>query len=214
MSRLKTFGKYLLMFVAFYIFVTVASIGFIKGTYETMEQNVYSSDEIQIEVDEAKSTFVNGYVKGKLTNNSDSDIHSKYVKINFLSKKGNVILTKYLDIDELKAKETKNFTINFEAENIKSFNMSIVDEYIQEKSNAQLINLSDAENEEIFIIGGGKIYDEFISDADKIYLTEIDAEDKNATVYFPHFDKSLYKRNLIATYDADGIEFSHVLYSK
>ena len=149
MSRLKTFGKYLLMFVAFYIFVTVASIGFIKGTYETMEQNVYSSDEIQIEVDEAKSTFVNGYVKGKLTNNSDSDIHSKYVKINFLSKKGNVILTKYLDIDELKAKETKNFTINFEAENIKSFNMSLVDEYIQEKSNAQLINLSDAENEEI-----------------------------------------------------------------
>lgn len=149
MSRLKTFGKYLLMFVAFYIFVTVASIGFIKGTYETMEQNVYSSDEIQIEVEEAKSTFVNGYVKGKLTNNSDSDIHSKYIKINFLSKKGNVILTKYLDIDELKAKETKNFTINFEAENIKSFNMSIVDEYIQEKSNAQLINLSDAENEEI-----------------------------------------------------------------
>ena len=27
--------------------------------------------------------------------------------------------------------------------------MSVVDEYIQEKSNAQLINLSDAENEEI-----------------------------------------------------------------
>lgn len=66
-----------------------------------------------------------------------------------MSKKGNVILTKYLDIDELKAKETKNFTINFEAENIKSFNMSVVDEYRQEKSNAQLINLSDAENEEI-----------------------------------------------------------------
>lgn len=73
---------------------------------------------------------------------------------------------------------------------------------------------SFAENEEIFIIGGVKIYDEFISDADKIYLTEIDAEDKNASVYFPHFDKSLYKRNVIATYDADGIEFSHVLYSK
>ena len=73
---------------------------------------------------------------------------------------------------------------------------------------------SFAENEEIFILGGVKIYDEFISDADKIYLTEIDAEDKNASVYFPHFDKSLYKRNVIATYDADGIEFSHVLYSK
>lgn len=71
-----------------------------------------------------------------------------------------------------------------------------------------------AENEEIFIIGGGKIYDEFISDADKIYLTEIDAEDKDAAVYFPHFDKSLYNREVIATYDVNGIEFSHVLYSK
>lgn len=71
-----------------------------------------------------------------------------------------------------------------------------------------------AENEEIFIIGGGKIYDEFISDADKIYLTEIDAEDKSAAVYFPHFDKSLYNREVIATYDVNGIEFSHVLYSK
>lgn len=71
-----------------------------------------------------------------------------------------------------------------------------------------------AENEEIFIIGGGKIYDEFISDADKIYLTEIDTEDKNAAVYFPHFDKSLYNREVIATYDVNGIEFSHVLYSK
>lgn len=71
-----------------------------------------------------------------------------------------------------------------------------------------------AENEEIFIIGGGKIYAEFISAADKIYLTEIDAEDKNAAVYFPHFDKPLYNREVIATYDVNGIEFSHVLYSK
>ena len=77
MSRLKTFGKYLLMFVAFYIFVTVASIGFIKGTYETMEQNVYSSDEIQIEVDEAKSTFVNGYVKGKLNPGHNEYTHPR-----------------------------------------------------------------------------------------------------------------------------------------
>ena len=183
MSRLKTFGKYLLMFVAFYIFVTVVSIGFIKGTYETMEQNVYSSDEIQIEVDEAKSTFVNGYVKGKLTNNSDSDIHSKYVKINFLSKKGNVILTKYLDIDELKAKETKNFTINFEAENIKSFNMSIVDEYIQEKSNAQLINLSDAENEEIKnILFDLEIRTNLKEELDKIQFSDLEIRKKRIKI--------------------------------
>ena len=71
-----------------------------------------------------------------------------------------------------------------------------------------------AENEEIFIIGGGTIYAKFINDADKIYLTEIDAEEKNADVYFPSFEKSLYKKEVIASYEVDGIKFSHVLYSK
>lgn len=69
-----------------------------------------------------------------------------------------------------------------------------------------------AENEEIFIIGGGTIYAKFINDADKIYLTEIEAEEKNADVYFPSFDKSLYKKEVIASYEVDGIKFSHILY--
>lgn len=71
-----------------------------------------------------------------------------------------------------------------------------------------------AENEEIFIIGGGTIYAKFINDADKIYLTEIEAEEKNADVYFPSFDKSLYKKEVIASYEVDGIIFFHILYSK
>lgn len=149
MSRLKTFGKYILMIVGFYIFSTILSIGFISTTYNEMEENIYPDSSILVKIEEAKSTFVNGYIKGNITNNTGSDIQSKYVKIELLSKKGNEILTKYIQIDELKAGETKNFTINFEAENIKSFNVKVTDDYGYEESDVHLINLKDAENEEV-----------------------------------------------------------------
>ncbi|WP_308567715.1 dihydrofolate reductase [uncultured Eubacterium sp.] len=71
-----------------------------------------------------------------------------------------------------------------------------------------------AENDEVFIIGGGKIYSRFINDADKLYLTEIDAAQPSADVYFPSFDKAEYVREVINNYCIDGINFSHVLYSK
>lgn len=48
------------------------------------------------------------------------------------------------------------------------------------------------ENDNVFIIGGGTIYTAFMPYADKLYLTEIDAEDRDADVFFPSFDKSEY----------------------
>jgi dihydrofolate reductase len=40
-------------------------------------------------------------------------------------------------------------------------------------------------NEEIFVIGGGELYKEFMPIADKLYITHIDAGDKDADVFFP-----------------------------
>lgn len=148
MSRLKTFGKYLLIFVGFYIFSSLLTMGFISTTYSQMEGKNYSNNGIIVNVEEAKSTFVNGYVKGKIENKSEEDFKAKYIKIEFISKNNNEILSQYIEIDKLKKGESKNFTINFRAENIKSFNVKVTDEY-KEDSNMHLINLKDAENEEI-----------------------------------------------------------------
>ena len=74
--------------------------------------------------------------------------------------------------------------------------------------------LQIADNEEIFVIGGGKIYAEFLPYADKLYLTEIDAECEDADTYFPHFNKSEYIKEIINYYDIDGVEFYHVVYKK
>ena len=74
--------------------------------------------------------------------------------------------------------------------------------------------LQIADNEEIFVIGGGKIYAEFLPYADKLYLTEIDAECDDADTYFPQFNKSEYIKEIINYYDIDGVEFYHVVYKK
>ena len=71
-----------------------------------------------------------------------------------------------------------------------------------------------SETEEVFIIGGETIYKEYLEIADKIYLTEIDAEDSEADAFFPEFDKEKYTREVLMENENNGIKFSHVLYEK
>ena len=65
--------------------------------------------------------------------------------------------------------------------------------------------------EEIFIIGGGSVYSAFLPLADRLYLTEAHFTDPDADTFFPSFDKSLYTRSVIDTYD--GVPgYEHALY--
>ncbi len=69
--------------------------------------------------------------------------------------------------------------------------------------------------EEIFIIGGSSIYKSFLNYSNKLYLTEVDEEDKNADVYFPLFDKSLWNKEYISDLkEENNIKYRHVLYRR
>ena len=68
--------------------------------------------------------------------------------------------------------------------------------------------------EEVFIIGGASIYKEFIDYASKLYLTEIDASDKEADTYFPKFNKQLYEKIILDENEENNIKYTHVLYKK
>lgn len=67
--------------------------------------------------------------------------------------------------------------------------------------------------EEVFVIGGGQIYAVFLALADRLYLTEAEAEDSDADTYFPVFDKAKWDR---AVLDEGGgeIKYTHVLYER
>lgn len=78
----------------------------------------------------------------------------------------------------------------------------------------EAIKHAEAENTDAFVIGGGRIYTEFLPYADNLYLTEINAEYPDADTYFPDFNKSDYIKEIVNFYDVDGTEFYHVIYKK
>ncbi len=74
--------------------------------------------------------------------------------------------------------------------------------------------LEIAKKEDVFIIGGGRIYKEFLPYADNLYLTEINAVCNDADTYFPRFNKSDYIKEIVNYYEVNGTEFYHVIYKK
>lgn len=68
--------------------------------------------------------------------------------------------------------------------------------------------------EDIFVIGGGMMYRQFIDKADDLYLTEVDDSDDSADTYFPEFNKNNYTKEIIKTGEDNGISYTHVLYKK
>lgn len=78
----------------------------------------------------------------------------------------------------------------------------------------EFLNDYKDKDEIVFVIGGGSIYRLFIDKANEIYLTEIDKECREATVYFPEFDKELYDKEILSENIEEDINYKHVLYRK
>ncbi|GAB5539542.1 MAG: dihydrofolate reductase [Salibacteraceae bacterium] len=57
---------------------------------------------------------------------------------------------------------------------------------------------------EVFIIGGGEIYRQSLSLADKMYLTHVEANPDGDT-YFPEFNRADWKSNLILEQEANAV---------
>lgn len=69
-------------------------------------------------------------------------------------------------------------------------------------------------NEEVFVIGGGSIYEMMLPKCKHLYLTEIDAEEPGADTFFPQFDKNDYQRVEIGKGEDNGITYTFVRYDK
>ena len=67
--------------------------------------------------------------------------------------------------------------------------------------------------EEVMIIGGAQIYQQFIDDADKLVLTEIDGE-KEADVYFPSFDKNDWEQEVLCEHQYEDVKYKHLVYTR
>ena len=52
----------------------------------------------------------------------------------------------------------------------------------------EVVNLFENTNEEVFIIGGADLYNEMMPKFDKLYISFIKKEDKDAVAFFPKID--------------------------
>lgn len=126
MSRMKTFFKYFLAIVIVYILVDIGSFYVLKSTYLTKD---YSAQEsiLDIQVTEAKATYLNGYVNGTVKNNTDVQVANKYLKIDIYSERGVLLGTKYVKLNDLNPGEFESFNSSFNYNQIDNMKISLID---------------------------------------------------------------------------------------
>ena len=83
------------------------------------------------------------------------------------------------------------------------------------KSMDELLDIIRKRDDEVMIIGGASIYKQMIEYADKMLLTEVDAECKDADVYFPDFDKNDWNSEVLSSHiTEDNIPYKHLVYTR
>ncbi len=123
MDTVKTFVKYIIWIILFWILSDfLINVG-LKTTYKEMQKIGQIPSGIQVK--EIKSTAVNGKIN--LIVNSTS-LSGKFIKVDLYSSKDNLLGTQYLDIGEIKENQTKEIDTYFKISDVKKYEISVTDE--------------------------------------------------------------------------------------
>lgn len=127
MDRMKTFLKYAIWVILFFIFSEfLISVG-INSSYKKMSSSADSNTIQEVEITEAESTLVNGKIKGKIKYDKEQDLNGKYLRVDLLSKRNNIVGTKYIPITTNKENQTQYFNFFFDTQDVTSYKTSITE---------------------------------------------------------------------------------------
>lgn len=130
MSRLKTFAKYAIWIILFWILSDILIYYGVNSTYKNLK--IKNEIPSQVTIKNAEATKVNGRIKGTIANKEDSDMSGKYLKIDLYSDNGNLLATEYEEIGNLRVNEVKSFETYFKMQDVKQYEVNIVDEKTEE----------------------------------------------------------------------------------
>ena len=72
-----------------------------------------------------------------------------------------------------------------------------------------------AKTQEVFVIGGAMLYKSMLPYYDRVYVTKVDAEDLEATAFFPNLDKEAFNiTEVLKTFVENGKSAQILLYNK
>ena len=78
----------------------------------------------------------------------------------------------------------------------------------------ELLKYIEDYGKEVMIIGGASIYSQMLEYSDKLILTEIDAEEKNADTYFPKFSKDEWEKEILCEHNNHTPKYKHLVYKR
>ena len=122
MGTMKTFVKYAIWIILFWIFSDILIYAGINSTYK----DIKSKGEIPngIEVVQVQATTVNGRIKLKVNNS----LSGKFLKVDLYSSRDNILGTQYIEIGNVSENQTKEIETYFKISEVKSYQISVVDE--------------------------------------------------------------------------------------
>lgn len=127
MARFKQIMMFVVLIIVFAIFSDyIIKVG-LRNTYKTISGEIKTATP-QITVEEVKTTDVNGYLKGKIKNNSEDNIEKTYIKLDLFSKRDVNLGTEYYEINDLKSGEEKDFEIKYKYSNVNHYEITCADE--------------------------------------------------------------------------------------
>lgn len=126
-SQTRNLKRWFLWAVLLFIFVTVCTIVCVKSMYQPIINYDIQAEYPVVKVDEAKKTNANGYIKGTIENQGDTEITGKYIKFTFYTKHDVDIGKEYIEIGNLQPQETKTYEAKFRYPNVEKFVITISD---------------------------------------------------------------------------------------
>ena len=125
MSRLKTFGKYVLILIGMYIFTSILIFINFNVNYKKITTNNELPPQITIAKAEARTT--EGRIYGYVKNDRDNNVNGKYIKVEIFNSVNDRIYLQYLKVNDVKYDEQKMFKVFFNVDNAKYYNISLVE---------------------------------------------------------------------------------------
>lgn len=130
MARLKTFLKYILWVILFFIFSQIMIYIALNTTYKNKSIDIKTPLITSAEV---RATSIDGIAKIKVNNGAAN----KYIEIKCFSKNDVEMGTKYINIDNIETNDEQEFEVRFNYSKVDRAELNIINEIPNEASEEQ-----------------------------------------------------------------------------
>lgn len=123
MNRMKTFAKYVIWLILFWLLTDILIYFGINSTYKNIRQRGDISEGI--EIIQMQATAVNGRAKIKINNTA---LSGKVIKLDLYSSTEVNLGTQYLEIGNVKENESKEIETYFKFSGVDFYEINVVEE--------------------------------------------------------------------------------------